>query len=195
MNDIGHPQLDPVQSSPKKEENFVFEVLKIFLIALVIVAPIRLFIAQPFVVSGASMEPTFEDKEYLIVDQVSYALENPSRGDVVIFRFPLDPSKFFIKRIVGLPNETVELRDHDIIIANSENPDGMILDESYILPENQASDYLTVTLKEHEYFVMGDNRKDSSDSRIWGVLQKDLIVGRAFLRLAPPSRISLFPGQ
>lgn len=192
MNEI---KRDAQQPEVKKEEHFLFEVLRVFVIALVIVAPIRLFVAQPFVVSGASMEPTFSDSEYLIVDKLSYSFEEPQRGDVVIFRFPLEPSKFFIKRVIGLPEESLEIRDANVIITNAEHPEGFLLDESYLARGNRADGFLTITLKEGEYFVMGDNRKDSSDSRTWGTLPRGNIVGRTILRLAPLSRVSLFPGQ
>jgi len=178
-----------------KKENFFIEVLKFAIIALLIVVPIRLFIAQPFVVSGASMDPTFNNGQYLIVDQLSYHLSKPERGDVIIFRFPNDPSKFFIKRIVALPNETVEIRDKKIFILNDSVPGGFELSEPYVAPENNVSGEIRVALGEDDYFVLGDNREASSDSRSWGSLSRELIVGRAFLRLLPLSEVDLLPGE
>ena len=186
---------DTTDTGNQKKESFVFEVFKIALIALIIVGPIRLFVAQPFVVSGASMNPTFKDSQYLIVDQLSYRFNEPQRGDVIIFRFPLDPSKFFIKRIIGLPNETIDIQNQTVTIITKENPKGFVLDESYLAQENTRSGFLRTTLSSEEYFVMGDNRGESSDSRSWGGLGREYILGRTFVRLFPVTQFSLFPGS
>jgi len=152
-----------------------------------------MFVAQPFIVSGASMTPTFEDGDYLIVDEISYHLGEPDRGSVVIFRYPLDPKTFFIKRIIGLPGETVGTKGSEVTIQNKENSNGFILDESYIaFPKN---DYTTITLADNEYFVMGDNRAGSSDSRIWGPLKREFIIGRPIIRLLPIGGLSVLPGN
>ncbi len=169
------------------------EIIRFSIIALLIVFPIRLFIAQPFIVSGASMEETFQNGEYLIVDQVSYYLQKPERGDVVIFRYPLDPSKFFIKRVIGTPGDTVVIEGDKVTIKNESHPEGLVLSEPYIAEMNPNNN-LVEELGPREYFVMGDNRDHSSDSRAWGVLQEDRIVGRAFLRLFPPQSADVWPG-
>lgn len=171
------------------------EVVHFSLIALLVVLPIRMFIAQPFIVSGASMENTFHSGEYLIVDQISYRLNEPERGDVIIFRYPRDPSKFFIKRIIGLPGDTVEIVDDTVTIKNSANNGGVTLSETYTAEEMINKSPIEETLGKEEYFVMGDNRNASSDSRAWGVLKRDNIVGRAFVRLFPPTMIDVFPGH
>lgn len=181
-------------SSPEREKSFIGEILNFALIALVVVLPIRMFIAQPFIVSGASMETTFSTGQYLIVDQVSYRFEEPTRGDVIIFRYPKDPSKFFIKRIIGIPGDSIDIQGNVVTITNKENPGGTILTEPYIL-DMAPNTTLTETLGDDEYFVMGDNRDASSDSRMWGVLQRDKIVGRAFLRLYPFTKAGMFPGE
>ena len=183
-----------MEGSQKKEENFFKEILKASVIALIIVIPIRFYVAQPFIVSGASMSPTFESGNYLVVDQLSYRFEEPQRGDVVIFKYPRDTSKFFIKRIIGLPGETLILKNGILTIANSTHPNGFTFEEPYIAKKGQVSGTFSVTLDGNEYFVMGDNRNQSSDSRIWGPLQKDLIVGRAFLRLFPIRQVNVLPG-
>lgn len=175
----------------ENKENFIIETLKFSLIAILIVLPFRIFIAQPFLVSGASMSPNFETGHYLIVDQLSYNFQNPQRGEVIVFRYPKNPKKFFIKRIIGLPGETVILNEHEIIIKNKENPDGFKMEEIYL--GFHSNENLKITLAEEEYYVMGDNRPASSDSRAWGVLQKELIIGRAFIRLFPFNQIELFP--
>ena len=167
-----------------------------FFLFLVVILPIaiifRVYIAQPFIVSGASMEPTFLDKQYLVVDEISYRFQNPQRGDVVIFKFPLDTSKYFIKRIIGLPGERVLVEGSKITIFNKENPNGLVLNEPYIAYQSDAKS--DTTLKADEYFTMGDNREKSWDSRYWGVVPKKDLTGRALIRLFPFDKIGLFPG-
>lgn len=175
----------------ENKENFIIETLKFSLVAILIVLPFRVFIAQPFLVSGASMSPNFETGNYLIVDQLSYDFKDPTRGEVIVFKYPNDTKKFFIKRIIGLPNETVKIEDSKIFIKNSDNPAGFELSEPYI--QNVGSNNSEVHLNSDEYFVMGDNRPASSDSRVWGPLPEKLIVGRAFLRLFPFNKIEIFP--
>ncbi len=179
--------------SEVKQDSFFTELIKFVLPALVIVLILRFFVAQPFIVSGASMDPTFSNGQYLIVDELSYRLESPQRGDVIIFRYPRDPSQFFIKRIIGLPNETVQISNNSVTIIK---PDGteFSLDEGYVKNlGNGASQKLT--LSDKDYFVMGDNRPESSDSRIWGSLPSQNIVGRALIRLLPITSVSIFPGK
>lgn len=169
-----------------------WEIIRFAVIAFLIVIPIRLFVAQPFVVSGSSMVPTFQDGQYLIVDEISYRLGEPKRDDVIIFRNPKNQKVFFIKRIIGLPNETVDLVDRDVIITNKEHPNGFTLDQPFI--KSVASNNMHFELGDDEYFVMGDNRGASSDSRYWGPVPRKLIVGKAFLRLLPVNQISFMPG-
>lgn len=185
---------DTQPTLPAKSEHPLTEIVRFALLAILIVVPIRMFIAQPFIVSGASMDTTFENGQYLIVDQLSYYLHEPERGDVIIFRYPRDPSKFFIKRVIGLPGDTVQIKDTVVTIINDTYPDGLILDEPYIKSMQPAAPQIEV-LGDREYFVMGDNRDQSSDSRVWGVLQKERIVGRAWLRLFPPTAIDFLPGK
>jgi len=181
----------------KKNMRNFWDLIKFAVIALLIVVPIRMFIAQPFVVSGESMFPTFHDGEYLIVDELSYLIGSPHRGDVIIFRYPGDTKRFFIKRIIGLPNEEVSIKNGEVTIINKENPNGFTLTEPYIDEKfNTTSNYTTGS---DEYFVMGDNRNRSSDSRMWGEplttkLTDKLIIGRAYLRLLPFNNISYLPG-
>jgi len=179
----------------ERKENFFKEVLKFALLALIIVVPIRLYIAQPYIVAGASMKPNFATGNYLIIDQLSYRFENPKRGDVIVFRFPGDTSTFFIKRIIGLPGETITLEGTQVIIENPALLKSFILDEPYLAVENLGKDFLTRELGENEYFMLGDNRKASSDSRLWGALPAELIVGRALIRLFPITEITILPGS
>ena len=170
-----------------------WELVRFALIALVIVIPIRVLVAEPFIVSGSSMVPTFENGDYLIIDKISYELGSPQRGDVVIFRFPGDPAKFFIKRIIGLPNETVDIEGNEVTITNKENKQGFKLEQPFV--KNPANNDTHFELKSDEYFVMGDNRSASSDSRYWGAVKKNLLQGRAFLRLLPIDKIDILPGN
>jgi len=172
---------------------YIIELFKFFLLALIIVVPIRIFIAQPYLVSGASMEPNFKNGDYLIIDQLTYRFENPERGDVIVLRYPQKPSLFFIKRIIGLPGETIEAQNGKVTVYTPENQLGSILEEKY-LPEAFTDSFAKKELSEKEYFVMGDNRRESLDSRIWGTLTEDFIIGKPLVRLFPPLRISFQPG-
>lgn len=192
MLSMDTPFTDTLPPPPK--ENFLGELIRFAIIAMIIVVPIRLFIAQPFIVSGASMEPAFKDHQYLIVDEITYRLGEPERGDVIIFRYPRDPSKFFIKRIIALPGETLAIEGSKVTVHNPFHPDGFTLDEPYVGTMDKDV-FLTETLGNGEYFVLGDNRDASSDSRVWGVLKRDFIVGRAFLRLLPITEVGVFPGS
>lgn len=167
----------------------LWDIMKVLFISLAIVLPIRYFLVQPFIVRGASMEPTFEDSEYLIVDEFSYYVRQPGRGEVVVFRYPHDPHQFFIKRIIGLPGEEVDIKSGRVTITNAQHPSGFTVDEPYLDPPNRAT-YPDVHRKLgiDEYFVLGDNRDFSSDSRIWGLLSKKLITGRTLFRVWPPKR-------
>ena len=169
------------------------ELARFALAAVAITVFIRLFIAEPFIVSGSSMVPTFENGDYLIVDKISYELGNPKREDVVIFRYPGDPTKFFIKRVIGLPNEIVDIKGGLVTITNKEHLSGFTIREPYV--KNPASNISHLELKDDEYFVMGDNRIASSDSRYWGAVNKKFLTGRAFLRLLPLQEINIWPGH
>lgn len=187
-----HPPHTETDAPQKKQKHPVVEIVEFVLIALLIVVPVRMFIAQPFIVSGASMEDTFHNGEYLIVDQVSYRLDDPKRGDVIVFRYPNDPSKFFIKRIIGVPGDTITIEGNTVTLTTVDG-ETTVLEEPYIKSMEEGSN-LTETLSEDEYFVMGDNRDRSSDSRVWGVLEEEKIIGKAFLRLFPFTKVELLPG-
>jgi signal peptidase I len=139
------------------------------------------------------MDPTFQNGEYLIVDELSYHLGDPTRGDVIVFRYPRNPSEYFIKRVIGLPNEVVTIRNGAVSVTKKDG--SMVpLSEPYIVHSGNGTD-ATYTLGSGEYFVMGDNRPESSDSRTWGLLPRDNIVGRAFVRLLPLNTVSILPGS
>ena len=168
------------------------EIVTFIVLAVLIVVPIRVFIAQPFVVEGASMHPTFESSDYLIVDQLSYRFEDPKRGDVIVFRYPNKPSIFYIKCIVGLPGETVSISRGVVTITKTDGT-SLTLEETYVVAED-ATYNDTTSLGPEQYFVMGDNRPKSSDSRSWGALPREDIMGRAFFRLLPPGQMGVLPG-
>lgn len=190
-----------------------WELIKMVFWVVVIIVPLRVFLIQPFFVQGASMEPNFEDKEYLIINELGYkttevgfsyggkeinfftvgSFKELQRGDVVVFRYPKNPSVYYIKRIIGLPEEKIEISASIVKIYNSEQPTGFELDESAYLPvgEDTSGDQVA-QLSESEYFVLGDNRNYSSDSRSWGPVPEVDIVGKVLLRAWPFGRAKIF---
>lgn len=177
---------------------FLIEIGKIIIVAVVIIFIVRYFLIQPFVVKGASMDPTFHDKEYLIVDEMSFRLRAPVRGEVVVFHPPQhtatgaveESNQYYIKRIIGLPGETVEIKDGKITIYNTEHPNGIVLDESY--ETQMTGNPQKVVVPADQYFVMGDNRGASLDSRIIGTIPFTNFIGRVWIRGLPLDRIGIF---
>lgn len=168
------------------------ETIKFIIISLLIVVPFRIWIAQPFIVSGASMEPNFSNGDYLIIDELTYKIRNPERGEVVILKAQNSPI-FYIKRVIGLPDEKVEIKNNRIYIYNSENKNGFALHESYLQKaETYPEDYFE--LKNDEYLVLGDNRPRSFDSRQFGAVSQKNIIGKFFVRLWPVASFG-FAGQ
>lgn len=181
----------PKQSTFREE---AWETVRFLFVALLIVIPIRMFVAQPFIVSGASMDPTFKDGQYLIVDELSYNLGDPKRGDVAIFKYPKNQKQYFIKRVIGLPGETVVVNGQgEVRIKDKDGNVTLTMNEPYI--KHPKDDSIERTLKDGEYFLMGDNRAGSFDSRAWGPVARDLIVGKPFVRLFPFTTIDLMPGE
>jgi len=198
----------PPQSEEYGFKGVIWEIVKMVFWVVVIIVPIRVFLIQPFFVQGASMEPNFEDKQYLIVNELGYKTTNVGsganslftvkpfkelrRGDVVVFRYPKNPSIFYIKRIIGLPGEKIEIKDDKVKIFNAENPNGFALDESkYLSSSVTTSGEINQTLGE-EYFVMGDNRQYSSDSRSWGPVPEADTMGKVVLRAWPLGKAGIF---
>lgn len=177
----------------KKYLSVIWEFLKIVVIAALIVLPIRYFIFQPFIVKGESMAPNFQTGDYLIIDEISYIISNPERGDVVVLKYPLDTRQRFIKRVIGLPGETVDIKEGKITI--SKNGETFVLEEKkYLFDLKATDDNLTIALKENQYFVLGDNRPFSYDSRRWGALPRKDIIGKAVFRVLPLSQMTLILG-
>ena len=172
----------------------VREWVQVIIVALIIAIPVRYFIAEPFVVNGASMDPTFSTGQFLIVDRLTYDFEKPARGQVIVFEYPNDPSIYYIKRIIGLPGETVLIQDGKVSIKETASSTPFLLDEPYVEPDHASHDTFSATLGPTQYFVMGDNRAESSDSRVWGPLDAHFIIGQPFLRLLPVNDASIWPG-
>ncbi len=161
---------------------FFLELFKIILLSLMIIVPVRYFLVQPFFVKGESMVPSFENGEYLLIDEITYRLRVPERGEVIVFRAPRSASTFYLKRIIGLPGETVQIDDGHVTVSNKDFPRGVELDEDYLPSGLRTPGNTKATLGAQEYFVLGDNRGQSSDSRVWGAVPRDHIVGRAWVR-------------
>lgn len=189
--------------------SFLLEIIKVVLLAFLIIVPVRVFLFQPFFVQGASMEPNFEDSNYLIINEFGYKqtafnvagrelftlepFKDLERGASVVFRYPKNHTQFFIKRVVGLPGEKIQVRDNKVTIFNTNNPDGFVLDESaYLSNTVKTVGDLTLELKAAEYFVLGDNRAYSSDSRYWGPVKKSEIIGKVALRAWPLNKLSIY---
>lgn len=189
-NNLNPAKTEPGQ--PPETKSSFWEFVKYAIVALLIVIPFRIFIAQPYIVEGSSMDPTFKNADYLIVDQVSQRFEIPPRESVVIIRYPKDPSKFFIKRLIGFPGDTVSIKKGVVTIYNENNKDGITLNEPYVVYTKQED--FSQKLGANEYFVMGDNRAGSSDSRAWGTLPRNYIIGVPILRLLPLNKIGVWPG-
>lgn len=171
-------------------------VLAYFALAFIIITPIRLFVAQPFIVSGKSMVPALVPGDYLVVDELAYRMHAPERGDVIIFSYPLDPAQVFVKRIVGLPGETVQVARGRVTIVSPDKQRIALLVEPYVDSANIGKNAVTqtTTLHDDEYYVLGDDRDASSDSRVWGALSERFILGRADVRLLPLTRFMIMPG-
>lgn len=191
----------------------IWELVKMVFWVIVIIVPLRVFLVQPFFVQGTSMEPSFEDREYLVINELGYkttkigfgygekeinlftikSFKEPKRGEVVVFRYPKNPSVYYIKRVIGLPGEKIEIKNGEVKIYNPENPEGFILDEgSYLSPGEKTLGDQVVELSDSQYFVLGDNRNYSSDSRSWGPVPRENIVGKVLLRAWPLRRATLF---
>ncbi len=168
---------------------FLLELIKVAVLAGITIAAVRYFLFKPFYVKGASMEPNFFDKEYLIVDELTYRFRAPERGDVLVFKYPENQREFFLKRIIALPGERVKVSEGHVTIYNTEHPEGIVLDEPY-LPDDllTSGDQTFATVGDNEYFVMGDNRPNSYDSRRFGPVDKNLVIGRVIFRGWPLNR-------
>lgn len=177
---------------------FFIDIIETVVIAIFIFVVVYFFLLQPHQVRGESMMPTFTDGEYILTDKLSYRFHNPERGDVIVFRSPQNESIDFIKRIIGLPGERVEVIGGKVEVINGNFPQGLTLNETYIAgdptkPGSQIKEGEPYTVPADEYFVMGDNRARSSDSREFGAIKKSSIIGRAWIRYWPLPSLSFVP--
>ena len=179
--------------------SFFWDLVKTFIVVMMIAFSIRYFIIQPFVVDGDSMLPNFVNNEYLIAEKISYDFREPSRGDVVIFRYPKNPEVIYIKRVIGLPGELIEIKNGKVFITSTGNEQFELTEnylskttKTYSYNEGQSSDGFKLQLKDREFFVLGDNRDHSSDSREWGVLPRGNIIGRVWITVTPLDRFKFF---
>lgn len=172
------------------------ELVEFALIAIGAVILIRNFLAQPFLVNGSSMVPSFYSGDYLIVDELTYRFREPKRGEVVVFQFQKGGQEgvttYFIKRIIALPGETIQIKDGKVKIFNKSHPEGFLLSEAYLTPGIKTGGEVTRTLGDDEYFVLGDNRPYSYDSRSWGSVRREQIVGIVRFRLWPLRSVHAF---
>ncbi|MFA6410803.1 MAG: signal peptidase I [Candidatus Buchananbacteria bacterium] len=182
---------DQELSAGKQIVVFAWEVFKVVVISLAIIVPVRYFLIKPFYVKGASMEPNFYDHEYLIINEISYRFGEPVRGDIVVFRYPFDPSQYFIKRVIGLPGEKIKVADGQVFVFNSKYPAGQLIEENYLTEGTQTLGDVQVQLKENEYYLLGDNRLHSLDSRAFGPVKREYIVGKTLWRGWPVNRVGL----
>lgn len=169
------------------------------IIIIIIVKSIQAFIVQPFIVDGGSMLPTYHNREFLFVDKLTYRFKAPERGDIVIFKLYEDDKnpyngKYLIKRLIGLPGERIVVKNGITTIYNKENPNGFTIKEPFILYGDINKD-ADITLDNNHYFVMGDNRAQSYDSRYWGALKGEDIKGQVFFRVYPLSAAGYEPGR
>jgi signal peptidase I len=195
------------QAEQESMKDFIIEVVKMFFLAIIIIVPVRMFLFQPFIVRGASMEPNFSEKQYLIINEFGYKntpvtvlgknlvtiqpRKDLHRSDIVVFRAPNNEKQYYIKRVIGLPGERIVVDNGEVMIYNTQNPEGYVLDESAYLPEGRKTNGTRdVTLKDDEYYVLGDNRPASSDSRSFGPLHKDAVIGRVLLRAWPINEVT-----
>lgn len=167
------------------------EFIKVLVVSAAIVVFVKFFIIQPFSVHGQSMEPNFYEKEHLIVDEISYRFREPERGETIVFRNPRNIKEYYIKRIIGLPGETVNLKDGIITIYNQDNPGGFKLEENYLPAGLKTTGNIYTALNAEEFFVLGDNRLKSLDSRYWGNLDKKYFIGKVWARYWPISEVGV----
>lgn len=163
--------------------DFVIDLVKIALLAFIVVWPIHHFVFQPFYVVGPSMEPSFYDQEYLIIDEITYRFHEPQRGEVIIFASPNDPKDHLIKRLIALPGEKVVVKKGSVYVYNDDLPQGIKLNEAdYLFSGTNTQGQIEIELADDEYYVLGDNRNVSMDSRLFGPIKREAITGRAWFR-------------
>ncbi|RJX17591.1 MAG: signal peptidase I [Ammonifex sp.] len=163
--------------------SFFSDILESLVIAVLLAVLLRAFVFVPRVIPSGSMIPTLYEKDRIIVSKITYRFHPPQRGDVIVFRYPLDPKRNYVKRLVGLGGETVLLSENKLYINDR------LVPETYLPPETSFYDFGPIKVPPGSYFVLGDNRMNSQDSRVWGFVERRLIIGKAVLLYWPPNRI------
>ncbi|RJQ27146.1 MAG: signal peptidase I [Peptococcaceae bacterium] len=183
MDQVEQGELQNDSSEQEEGRKRLLEMLKSLLIAVVLAILIRMFVMEPFFIPSASMVPNLQVRDRIIVSKVNYLLREPQRGDVIVFPFPKNPSRNFVKRLIAVGGETVALRDNHLYI------NGRVVPENYLPKGITFQDYGPVTVPEGNYFVLGDNRNNSEDSRYWNFLPADTVIGKAVVIYWPVDRI------
>ncbi len=189
--------MDQIESENISFKTFIWETAKTVFYVAVLAVIIRTFLIQPFIVEGRSMEPNFSNNDYLLIDKLTYRVRGPKRGEIIVFKYPKNPRENYIKRIIGLPNETVVIEDNSVTVINQANPEGFKLNEDYLSADEITEalgqqNKLSLSLQDGEYFVLGDNRNASQDSRVFGKVDKSYFIGRSLIRLLPLSQIRVY---
>jgi len=171
------------ETPAKKKPSFFTEILQSLLVAALLAFIIHTFIMQNFRIPSGSMEPTLQIQDYIFASKLAYRLNEPKRGDIVVFKYPKDTSRYFVKRLIAVGGETVALQDSKLYI------DGQLAPEDYLPQGLKFRDYGPVTVPEANYFMLGDNRNNSSDSRDWGFVPRNLVIVKEIFIYWPPDRI------
>lgn len=178
----------------KKVGGFLLDIVETFVIALAIFVLMYLFLFQPHQVKGNSMYPNFHDEEYLLTDKITYRLSEPKRGDVIVFKAPRQEEYDYIKRIAGVPGDTIKVEGCQIFVNNQPLEEDYLAEGTCTNSGRFWQSGQNITLAEGEYFVVGDNRPYSSDSRDWGAVPEENIVGKAWVRYWPVDRVGIIKG-
>jgi signal peptidase I len=173
----------------KKLASFVLELLQVVVFAISIFLFVYLLVLQPHKIKGASMEPNFHDGEYLLTDKVSYRVGQPKRGDVIVFRAPPTYKDEFIKRIIGLPGEEIKVEAGKIYVNGHELEEQYLPSDTNIVAGRYTTEGASITVPSDSYFVLGDNRDHSLDSRNIGPIERQYITGRAWFIYWPVSKV------
>ena len=173
---------------------FFLDIIQVVVFAVAIFLFVYLLVLQPHKIKGASMMPNFPDGEYLLTDKVTYRLNEPERGDVIVFEAPTNDGEEFIKRIVGLPGNKVSIKNGSVFIDGKKLTEPYLSDNIYTSAGRFLGEGKEVLVPEDELFVLGDNRSHSSDSRAFGFVGKDKVTGRAWLVYWPPQKVGIIPG-
>ncbi|OPX86708.1 MAG: Signal peptidase I T [Pelotomaculum sp. PtaB.Bin104] len=170
------------EGSSEIKKPFYREIIESVVIAVILAVIIRLFILEPFYIPSGSMEPTLQENDRIIVSKLNYRFQEPKRGDIIVFKYPLDPKRNFVKRLIAVGGETVSIKNSKLYINNQ------LVAEDYLPQGLRFKDFGPVEVPAGSYFMLGDNRNNSEDSRFWGFLPENLIVGKAVVIYWPLDR-------